>query len=195
MFEHGRFSLVDCLDTNRFPVSSQRSKTLCGRTLQDKTAVCNRAEARLQDRRFKLLSGGRASRLVDAGEAVMAKALDLVLHQQFLPLEFHDSQIIDRGMGQAIVDFVFECPVTLFQFRKVRLHRHAGCLLNLWLLSELSLDQTRRKSDGKAHRTGPQLELKPLITGDLPSALERLCGKRNNFRDLSGPGAADRHRR
>jgi hypothetical protein len=101
----------------------------------------------------------------------MAKPFYLVLHLQFSTLEFQDCQIIDRGMGQAIVDFVFECPMPLFQFRKVRLHRHAACLLNLWLLSEASLDQTRRKSDGKAHHFCPQSELKPLITDGLPPRL------------------------
>jgi hypothetical protein len=74
-----------------------------------------------------------AKRSVHAGDAVVPEPLDLVLHLQFSTLEFHYFQIIDRGMGQAIVDFLFECPVPFFQFRKVRLHRHAVCLLNQWL--------------------------------------------------------------
>src|ERR1700690_1749275 len=35
-------------------------------------------------------------------------------------------------MGQAIANFLFECLVLFFEFRKVRLHRHQSCLLNQW---------------------------------------------------------------
>jgi hypothetical protein len=61
----------------------------------------------------------------------MTDPFDLVLEQQFTPFEFHNFQIIDRGMRLAIVYFFVECPVLLFKFRKMRLHRHAECLLNL----------------------------------------------------------------
>jgi len=60
--------------------------------------------------------------------------LDLVLDQQFTPFEFNNFQIIDSGMRLAIVYFFVECPVLFFKFRKMRLHRHAECLLNLWVL-------------------------------------------------------------
>jgi hypothetical protein len=36
-------------------------------------------------------------------------------------------------MVQTFVDFVLERLMPLFQFREVRLHRHAECLLNQWL--------------------------------------------------------------
>jgi hypothetical protein len=64
---------------------------------------------------------------------VMAQPFDLVLHLQFSSFEFHNSQVIDRGMGQAFGDFFFERLMSFLQFRKVRLHRHAVCLLNQWL--------------------------------------------------------------
>jgi hypothetical protein len=36
-------------------------------------------------------------------------------------------------MSQAFVDFFLERLMSFLQFRKVRLHRHAVCLLNQWL--------------------------------------------------------------
>jgi len=63
----------------------------------------------------------------------MTQLFDLVLHLQFAPLELHNSQVIDRGMGQAFGNFIFERLMPFFQFRKMRLHRHAVCLLNQWL--------------------------------------------------------------
>jgi hypothetical protein len=77
----------------------------------------------------------------------MAQPFDLVLHLQFTSFEFHDSQIIDRGMGQAFGDFIFERLMFLFQFRKVRLHRHAVCLLNQWLSPRFkcSADSTQER--------------------------------------------------
>src|ERR1039458_10317929 len=35
-------------------------------------------------------------------------------------------------MCQAVVDFLLECLMLFFEFRKVRLHRHPICLLNPW---------------------------------------------------------------
>src|SRR4029077_15682735 len=75
----------------------------------------------------------RSIRSVHAGVPVMTEPFDLILQLQFSPFEFHYSQVIDRGMGQAFGDFVFEGLMSFFQFRKVRLHRHAVCLLNQWL--------------------------------------------------------------
>ena len=77
----------------------------------------------------------------------MPEPLDLFLHEQFLALEFHDFQIIDRRMGQAFCDFFFECLMPFFEFGKVRLQRHAECLLNQWLPDEVSVAQTGRKGD------------------------------------------------
>jgi hypothetical protein len=65
-----------------------------------------------------------------ARQAVMAQSLDLFLYLQFTAFEFYDYQVIDRGMGQAIRYFVLECLMTSFEFRKMRLQRHAVCLLN-----------------------------------------------------------------
>ncbi len=63
----------------------------------------------------------------------MPQALDLVFYQKFLPFEFYDLQIVDPAMGQAVCYFFFKRLVPFFEFRKVRLHRHAVCLLNQWL--------------------------------------------------------------
>jgi hypothetical protein len=32
-------------------------------------------------------------------------------------------------MGQSVVDFLFQCLVPSFEFRKMRLDRHVACLL------------------------------------------------------------------
>jgi hypothetical protein len=79
----------------------------------------------------------------------VAQPFDLILDQQFPSFELHDSQIIDRGMCQAIVDFSLKRLVLFFQFRKVRLHRHAACLLNTWPQNASSLSHRGPKSDGK----------------------------------------------
>jgi len=89
---------------------------------------------------------------VHAGVPIVPDTLDLVLYQQFPTFEFYDFQIIDRGMRLAIVDLFFEGLVLLLEFRKVRLHRHAVCLLNQWRSvsgspNDLSVTQTRRKGD------------------------------------------------
>jgi hypothetical protein len=78
----------------------------------------------------------------------MAQALDLFLNLQFTAFEFHDFQVIDRGMGQAIGDFVFERLMTFLKFREVRLQRHAVCLLNQCLPEHPSLAQIRAPGDG-----------------------------------------------
>jgi hypothetical protein len=62
----------------------------------------------------------------------MPKAFDLVLQQQFTPFEFNNFQIIDRRMRLAIGYSLFDRPVLFFEFREMRLHRHAECLLNPW---------------------------------------------------------------
>jgi hypothetical protein len=110
-------------------------------------------------------------RSVHAGVAVVPQPLDLVLDQQFLTLEFHDFQVIDRGMGQAFVDFAFERLMLFFKFRKVRLHLHAACLLNQWLPDKLSLTQTRYKGDATPGLPLRQIDPKPLIGVDFPARL------------------------
>jgi hypothetical protein len=77
-------------------------------------------------------------------------------------------------MGQAIVDFFLECLMLLFQFREVRLHRHAECLLNQWLPDEVSLAQTGRKGDRMSGFASQQTEPKPLIGGYFARALNSL---------------------
>jgi hypothetical protein len=82
-------------------------------------------------------TGGRQTnqieRSVHTGFAVLAQPLDFVLDQKLLTFEFHDFQIIDRGVGQAFRNFLLERLMLFFKFRKVRLHRHQPCLLNQWL--------------------------------------------------------------
>jgi hypothetical protein len=77
-------------------------------------------------------------------------------------------------MGQAIVEFSFQCLMLFFEFREMRLHRHAKCLLNQWLSEELSLAQTQIKSDGTPSFARQQLEPKPLIGDDYLRALNAL---------------------
>jgi hypothetical protein len=62
----------------------------------------------------------------------------------------------------------------LFQFREVRLHRHAECLLNQWLPDRLSLPQTSRKCDRTSGFASQQMEPKPLIGGHFSRALNGL---------------------
>lgn len=70
---------------------------------------------------------------MNARVPVEPQPFNFVLNLQFPPLEFHDFQVIDRGMSKAFIELVFERLMPFLQFRKVRLHRHAICLLNQWL--------------------------------------------------------------
>ena len=51
-------------------------------------------------------------------------------------------------MGQAFANFIFERLMSSFQFRKVRLHRHASMSPQSVALHDLSLAQTHHKCDG-----------------------------------------------
>jgi hypothetical protein len=106
--------------------------------------------------------------------AAVAQPLDFVLHLQLFTLELHDFQIIDRGVRQAFIDFLVERLMLLFEFRKVRLHRHAACLLNQWLSIDLSLPQTHCKGDATPARAAQQTEPKLLIGEDFSRALNGL---------------------
>jgi hypothetical protein len=54
--------------------------------------------------------------------------------------------------------------VLFFEFRKVRLHRHAACLLNQCLPDELTLAQTQCKGDGTPAFAPQQMGRKSLIS-------------------------------
>jgi hypothetical protein len=108
----------------------QRFRPKCG--LGKDKAEPGHARVRLEPARPET-SAGKSIRSVNACVSVETQSLDLVFYLQFSPLEFHDFKVIDRWMGQAFIDFVFECLMSFLQFRKVRLHRHAVCLLNQWL--------------------------------------------------------------
>jgi hypothetical protein len=84
---------------------------------------------------------------VNAGVAVVPETDDFVFQVKFTPFELYYFQVINRGMDQAFVYFTFERLVLLFEFRKMRLHRHAVCLLNQCPPMGLSLTQTHFKSD------------------------------------------------
>jgi hypothetical protein len=101
----------------------------------------------------------------------MPQTLDLVLEVQFSTLELYNFQVIDRGMDQAIVDFTLERLMLLFEFSKVRLHRHAVCLLNQCPPMDLSLAQTHRKGDVTPGFAPRQTAPKPLISGDFSGRL------------------------
>jgi len=91
-------------------------------------------------------------------------------------------------MGQAIVDLLFERLMLFFQFRKVRLHRHAICLLNQWLPDELSLAQTQHKADDIPGSRVRQIEPKAFDWLRFFCPLECPCGKRDNYRGFAGIG-------
>jgi hypothetical protein len=111
----------------------------------------------------------------------MTYPLDLVLHLQFATLELHDSHIINRWMGQAFGDFVFERLMFSLQFRKVRLHRHAVCLLNQWLSLQFKYSADSAQARRYIRVRSAANRRKPLIGVDFLT-LERPCGKRNNCR-------------
>ena len=75
-------------------------------------------------------------------------------------------------MGKTFVDFFFERLMPFLQFRKVRLHRHAVCLLNQWPLYDLSVAQTRHKSDRTPGAVPRQTGAKPLIADNNPATLK-----------------------
>jgi hypothetical protein len=62
-------------------------------------------------------------------EHVVPKANDLVLHLQFLSLQFQEMEVVDGGVGKRFAKFVFERLVTFLKFRKMRFNRHVSCLL------------------------------------------------------------------
>jgi hypothetical protein len=62
---------------------------------------------------------------MQAAVSVLAETLDLVFQQQFATFEFQHFQIVYRGVRLAIVDSMFERLVFFFEFREMRLHRHA----------------------------------------------------------------------
>jgi hypothetical protein len=64
----------------------------------------------------------------------------------------------------------FECLMLFLEFRNMRLHRHAVCLLNHWLFENLSLPQTQRKGDGSSTFAPQQRLEKPLIGWCFPGA-------------------------
>src|SRR5277367_4190347 len=68
-------------------------------------------------------------RVRSMNEHVVAKSSNLVLHLQFLSLQFHELEVVDGGVGERVVDFLLERFVTFLKFRKMRFNRHVSCLL------------------------------------------------------------------
>jgi hypothetical protein len=64
-------------------------------------------------------------------ERVLLEAGDLVLHVQFLSLQFRNFEVVDRRMGLGFGDFDFKGLMPPFEFRKMRFDRHVACLLAL----------------------------------------------------------------
>jgi hypothetical protein len=65
---------------------------------------------------------------------------DLVLHVQFLSLQFRNFEAVDRRVCQRFGDFRFKGVVPSFELRKMRFDRHVACLLAL--MDAASPDQT-----------------------------------------------------
>jgi hypothetical protein len=62
-------------------------------------------------------------------DRILAEPCDLVFYIELAPLEFGDFQAVRRWMRESFGDFLFECPVPSFQFRKMRFNRHLAILL------------------------------------------------------------------
>src|SRR5664280_2567990 len=89
-------------------------------------------------------------------------------------------------MCQAIVDFAFERLVLFFEFRKVRLHRHAECLLNLcprWIKPSSDSPQVRNYTRLRAAANPAEAIDRWLFF----RRLERRCGKRDNSGAVAEP--------
>ena len=69
--------------------------------------------------------------LVYARAAVVFQAGDFVLHMQLATLQLRELQAIRRRMRERLVELIFEGPMPLFEFRKMRFDRHVACLLAL----------------------------------------------------------------
>lgn len=116
----------------------------------------------------------------------LAEPRDFVLYQQFTTFELHDFQVIDRGMVQALTDLGLKRLMPLLQFRKVRLHRHATCLLNPWLPEAAILPQSRDQGD---RNRSPWRPAEPKsFTGNLLPALNPLVENEIIFQPLAKRG-------
>ncbi len=56
---------------------------------------------------------------------ILPQARDFIFQLQFTAFQFGQFQVICRGVGLCILDFVFECLVPFFKFCKMRLDRHS----------------------------------------------------------------------
>jgi hypothetical protein len=65
-------------------------------------------------------------RLVD--QFAVPQPRDLVFYVQLLPFQLGNFQIIRRWMGHCLVNFVFQCLMPSFEFRKMRFDRHMASL-------------------------------------------------------------------
>jgi hypothetical protein len=66
-------------------------------------------------------------RLMYAG--FLPEPRDRVFDVQLAALEFNNSQIVGRRMCQCFTNFLFQCPVTFLEFRKMRFDRHLAASL------------------------------------------------------------------
>jgi hypothetical protein len=62
-------------------------------------------------------------------ENVLSQTHDFVLYVQFSSLQFYKPKVISGGVGERVVNFLFERLVPFFEFRKMRFNRHVACLL------------------------------------------------------------------
>src|SRR5579885_600787 len=131
-------NLAMCFMALPYPFCRYSARTIWRQRGTGQRRPARRGCANRQNRRLAAREPAVSTNLKRRAEGsvqafAVAQPLDLVLHLQFLTLELHNLQVIDRGVGQAFVDFGFERLMLFFQFREMRLHRHAACLLNLWL--------------------------------------------------------------
>jgi hypothetical protein len=121
---------------------------------------------------------------VNAG--ALPQPRDFVLQQQLATLQLHDLQTIRGWVRHGIIDFLFECLVPLFEFRKMRLHGHMACLLCQLLTDRRILHQNGPEFDSRV-KCAPQNPRTALPTAPW---LEHNALNRDNFRTMGPPSTA-----
>jgi hypothetical protein len=67
-------------------------------------------------------------------DRLVSEPCDLVFDVQLAPFEFRDLQSVRRRVGKCFANFLFECLVPSFKFRKMRFDRHLAASLLLLTL-------------------------------------------------------------
>jgi hypothetical protein len=112
------------------------------------------------------------------GARLVLEARDFVFHPQLATFQLNDLEIVDRRMGVGFGYFRFQAAMPSFQFRKMRLYGHIGCLPEL--------DRWRRlRATSAMVRAGPSSDAQ-FVTLECSQGCVWLPGKRQgaNFREV-----------